>query len=292
MRVLIIGCGYVGVPLGAKLARAGHEVHGLRRSSAAVPELSAAGITPIVADITRPETLDRRPAAYDWVVLCAASAGGGAADYRRVYLEGSQNVLEWLAPSAPRKLVYTSSTSVYGQTDGSLVDETSPAEPATETAQVLLQTEALWVEAARQGELPAVVLRLAGIYGPSRGYWLKQYLKGEASIEGRGERFLNMIHRDDVVGAVESALQAAQPGEIFNVVDNEPVRLLDYFQWLSQRLGGPLPPFIPEGSGAARKRGATNKRVSNAKLTHQLDCHLKYPTFREGHEVEIPSLCC
>ena len=113
MRVLIVGCGYVGVPLGAELVRLGHEVFGLRRNPAAEAELKAAGIQPLVGDVTRPETLAKLPRDFDWVVNCVA-AGGDAENYREVYLQGTRNLIEWLAPNPPKKFVYTSSTSVYG----------------------------------------------------------------------------------------------------------------------------------------------------------------------------------
>jgi nucleoside-diphosphate-sugar epimerase len=286
MRILIVGCGYVGLSLGAELARQGHEVCGLRRTRAAEAELKSAGIVPVTADITRPETLAALPASYDWVVHCVSSSHGGAEEYRRVYLQGTRNLLAWLAAAPLQKFVYTSSTSVYGQTDGSVVDETSPAEPAAETAQVLVETEEVLLEAARQREFPAVILRVAGIYGPGRGYWFKQYLEGEAKIEGDGRRFLNMIHRDDVIGSIVAALKQARPGEVYNATDDEPVSQLGFLQWLSEKLGRPLPPFVPEDTETARKRALTNKRISNRKLKADLNYKFKYPTFREGYTAE------
>src|SRR5476649_1970488 len=101
MRVLIVGCGYVGLPLGAKLVRQGHVVFGLRRSVLAGAELQAAGVTPLHADITRPDTLKNLPRDFDWVVNCTASGGGGEEDYRKIYLEGNSNLVSWLADSPP-----------------------------------------------------------------------------------------------------------------------------------------------------------------------------------------------
>src|SRR6266511_348334 len=141
MRVLIAGCGYVGVPLGAELARQGHEVFGVRRSAEAAAELTAAGIRLCVADITKPEDLAKLPGPFDWIVDCVSSSKGGVEEYRQVYLQGSHNLIEWLSTSPPKKFVYTSSTSVYGQRDGSLVKETSPTAPASETSKVLIETE-------------------------------------------------------------------------------------------------------------------------------------------------------
>ena len=237
MRVLIAGCGYVGLSLGSELVRQGHQVFGLKRTGSGQTELAAAGITLIRADITQPETLAGLPSGCDWVVHCASAAGGGIDDYRAVYLQGARNLLEWLKPNPPRKFVYTSSTSVYGQNDGSWVDETSPTEPQAATAKVLVDAEKLLMDAAWRVSFPAVVLRVAGIYGPARGYWLKQFLSGEARIEEDGSRFLNMIHRDDVTGAIISALKSGRPGEIYNAADDEPVTQLELFKWLATSLG-------------------------------------------------------
>src|SRR6185312_8392765 len=96
MRVLIIGTGYVGLPLAAELARRGHEVFGLRRDAAGGPALAAAGIQPIIADITHPAELAKLRSDFDWVVNCVASGGGSAEEYRRTYLQGMRNVVDWL----------------------------------------------------------------------------------------------------------------------------------------------------------------------------------------------------
>jgi len=89
-------------------------------------ELRAAGIKPLIADITQAEALAKLPRDYDWVVNCVSSSHGGAEDYRRVYLQGMRNLVEWLGVAPLRRFIYTSSTSVYGQTDGSIVTEASP----------------------------------------------------------------------------------------------------------------------------------------------------------------------
>ena len=280
MRVLIVGCGYVGLPLGAELLRQGHAVFGLRRSGA--DELRAAGIGPLRADVTRVETLATLPRDFDWVVNCAASGGGSAEDYRRLYWDGNRNLNSWLAEAPPKKFVYTSSTSVYGQDDGAIVTETSPADPETPTAQVLVETEKLLLAAARGG-FPAVIVRAAGIYGPGRGHACKQFLRGEARLEGDGLRFMNMIHRDDLAGAIIAALARGEPGEIYNAADDEPVTQLAFFTWLAAELRRALPPQAAADEESWRKRGLTNKRVSNTKLRTRLGYEFKYPDFRAGY---------
>ena len=192
-------------------------------------------------------------------------------------------MVTWLGNSPPEKFVYTSSTSVYAQYDGSLVTEQSPAQPETATAQVLVQTEQLLLAAARN-HFPAIVLRVAGIYGPGRGHAFKQFLSSEARIEGNGSRFLNMIHRDDLTGVIMAALERGRPGEIYNAADNEPVTQREFFEWLATRLKRPLPPRVDAHEEVRRKRGLTNKRVSNAKLRAELGYEFKFPDFRAGYE--------
>jgi nucleoside-diphosphate-sugar epimerase len=286
MHVLIVGCGYVGLPLGKELVRRGHEVSGLRRSVLAEAELQAAGITPLHADITQPETLAKLPRDFDWVVNCAAS-GGGADEYRKIYLEGNRNLAAWLDGSPLKKFVYTSSTSVYGQNDGSFVTEKSPVEPEAETSKILVEAEKLLLSAVAERQFPAVILRVAGIYGPGRGHFFKSFLRGEARIEGDGSRFLNMIHREDLIGVIIAALETGKPGEIFNAADSEPVSQLNFFEWLAAELKRPVPLKIPADAEVWRKRGLTNKRVSNAKLRSTLKYEFQFPDFRAGYAAEV-----
>jgi nucleoside-diphosphate-sugar epimerase len=283
MRALIVGCGYVGLPLGQELRRAGHEVFGLRRSVNADAELREAGIQPVTADITRPETLHHLSGSFDWVIHCVAAGGRDPEAYRQLYVEGTRNLLRHLAPEPPQRFVYTSSTGVYAQDDGSWVDEESPTEPTSETGRLLREAEQVLLSAYQETRFPAILLRLAGIYGPGRGYWLKSFLSGTATLEGPGDRFLNMVHRDDVVAAVLAALHRGKPGEICNVVDDEPVRQRDLYCWLAETLHQPMPPSAAPPSGHGRRR-ATNKRISNHKLKTWLQAPLRYPTFRQGFD--------
>ncbi len=268
MKILIIGCGYVGLPLGQALARAGHEVHGVRRT-----DFTAEGITPHTIDITAPNAFDALPRDFDWVINTVSSARGDTETHRAVFVDGTKNLLDWLDDSSARVL-FTSSTSVYPQTDGDWVDETSRAKPEGGTAQNLARAEELFLNAPQA----ATVLRVAGIYGPERGYLFRQFLKGEAVLTEGGARWMNMIHRDDVMSAILSAMEL--PPSIYNVADDKPVTQRAFFDWLAMRLSKPMP---PEGEAVSRKRVATSKRVRNAKLK-ETGWQLRFPTFREGYE--------
>lgn len=284
MRALVIGCGYVGLPLAIRLVELGHEVWGARRSPD-TGELAKHGIKPLAMDISKPISLAEN---FDWVVNLVSSSKGGPEEYRQVYLEGNRNLAAWAKEHPVKKLVYSSSTSVYGQTDGSSVKENSPAEPATETSRILLEAERALLDAAPA--VPSVVLRVAGIYGPDRGHLFQQYLRNESKIPGKGDRIINMIHRDDLIGVIIAALKSGRPGEIYNVVDDEPVQLVHFYRWLSETLGKWMPPFVAEETAPERKRAITSKKVQNRRMKIELGAQLKYPTFRQGYTSEIKRL--
>lgn len=290
MRTLIIGCGYIGAELGRVLLAAGHQVDGVVRSPESLERLERLGIKPWVADLGVRGSLDGLPRDYEWVVHCASSSKGGVEAYRQVFVDGMKNLLEWTSGLPLKRLVYTSSTSVYGQTDGSQVKESSPTEPATETGKMLVEAERLLISAAGERGLPAVILRVAGIYGPDRGHLFHQFLKNEARLQGDGLRWINMIHRTDVVGGMSAALRDGRKGEVYNLVDDEPVTQLQFLRWLSETLGKWMPPAAEAHELEGRKRGLTNKRVSNRRLKMELGYRLVFPSFRQGYTDEIRRL--
>jgi nucleoside-diphosphate-sugar epimerase len=284
MRILIIGCGYVGLRLGQLLAQSGHSVFGLRRNAQADSELRDSSITPIHGDITDPSTLTELQGSFDVVVNLVSSSKGGAEEYRQVYLEGTRHIIRWLTTSQPRAYLYTSSTSVYAQADGSWVTEVSSAHPDSATSQILLETERELLTAHRSSGFPAIILRASGIYGPGRGHLFKQFVRGEATLREDGSHWINMIHVEDLAAAIAHLIDHGQPGEIYNATDDEPVTQREFLHWLSERLHRPVPPHAPADPN--RKRGLTNKRVSNSKLK-STGFQFTYPTFREGYAPEL-----
>ena len=264
-RVLIVGCGFVGEATADLFHAAGWEVVGWTHSEESAARLASVKSYPVEAhDITDPGHVREAARGFpgsgelDALVDCVSSGrGGGPEAYRRVYLEGARN-LRAAFPQAGR-FVYTGSTSVYAQTDGSAVDEGSPAEPDRETGRILRETEAV-VLAAPGG----AVARLAGIYGPGRSNLLRKFLAGEAVVEGDGGRWLNQIHRDDAATALFRLAQADAPPGTFNVADDSPLTQLELYRALAADLGRELPPYGPEDRN--RKRGWTSKRVQNGRL--------------------------
>ena len=277
-RVLIAGCGFVGLATARVLHGAGSEVRGLTHSEESARVLAAEPFAVFAADLTDREALDAQAAWQPEVVIhCASSGRGGVEQYQRVYLEGVRNLAKIFQP---RMLVFTSSTSVYAQTSGEWVTELSVAAPDRETGKVLRETEDLVL--ARGG----AVARLAGIYGPGRSVLLRKFLASEAVLEDGGGRFINQAHRDDIASALALLVSQGASG-IFNVADHKPMTQREVYEWLARRFGRLLPPEGP--IDPHRKRGWTNKRVSNAKL-RALGWAPRYPSFLDAVEREGQSL--
>ncbi len=244
MKLLLIGHGYLGRETARVFRAAGWEV---------VPVSLSGGGDSLACDVGDLNQVKSLPAA-DFIVHCAASGRGGAEAYQRVYVDGCRN-LTAAFPGVP--LLFTSSTSVYAQTDGSVVTEESPVLPERETGRLLLEAERVTLAAG------GIVARLSGIYGPERSVILKKFLSGEALIEEDGRRFLNQIHRDDAARAILH-LATSRAGGVFNVSDSTPLSQIGCYGELGRIFGRPLPPAGPRDPD--RKRGWTHKRVSNEKL--------------------------
>jgi nucleoside-diphosphate-sugar epimerase len=198
---------------------------------------------------------------------------------REVYVNGFASALDAL-PDGLRRLIYISSTSVYGQLAGEWIDEDSPREPLTEEGRICLAAE----QALEQHSLAvrSCILSLAGIYGPGRVPRREALAQG-APIAARPDAYLNLIHVDDAATAVVAAAKHPQPGRRYLVADGHPVIRREYYRELARLWGLGEPRFAAASAETASTgRGATNKRVTNRRLLSELKLNLKYPSYREG----------
>jgi nucleoside-diphosphate-sugar epimerase len=272
LRVLIAGCGYVGSRLAASLVAEGHEVIGLRRRPEGLPP----GVHPLAADLTDPRSLEAVPEVD--AAVYAASAGGRTDEaYAAAYVHGVETLGARLERASPglRRLVFVSSTGVYGQRHGEWVDETSPTQPERFTGRRLLEGEAR-VRATGRG----VVVRLGGIYGPGRTSLIERVRSGRATVSPGPPRYTNRIHRDDAAEAVRVMLTAEAPPEVVIGVDSAPVPEREVLAWLAERLGVPPPREAPPEPGG--RRVGQGKRCCNALLLGR-GVVLRHPTYREGY---------
>ncbi|WPJ98008.1 NAD-dependent epimerase/dehydratase family protein [Coraliomargarita algicola] len=283
--VIIFGCGYVGTALARHLIQQGVRVGALTRNAEQAAGLRALGLEEVIeAELDSAEWHGQVRGRYQAVVNCVSSAGGGLAGYRKSYLAGQQSILDWARSQSIGSYVYTSSTSVYPQDGGATVDESADTRAAPPTGQVLLESEALFAEAAF---LPNwYVLRLAGIYGPGRHYLLDQIRDGAGEIPGRGDYALNMIHLEDIVAAICAVISGGAPAGIYNIADDGPATKAEVLTYLAKALGLSSPVFNPENvSERLKRRGGRmpHRLISNKKAREALDWRPKFPSFREGY---------
>ncbi|MCC9145985.1 MULTISPECIES: NAD-dependent epimerase/dehydratase family protein [unclassified Arthrobacter] len=274
MTVLIAGCGDLGTEAGLRFAAAGFSVLGWRRS----PEKLPAQITGSAVDLTA-GNLPHIPADTDVVVIAVAADQRTEEAYRAAYLTGTANVLDALERDGvqPRRILFVSSTAVYGDADGGEVDEETPAAPASATGAVILEAEQL----LHTRRPDAVVLRLSGIYGPGRTRLIDSVTAGTAVVPARTQ-LTNRIHRDDAAAAiVHLTTRVSSPAPLYVGVDMEPVELADVLGFLAAELGRQLPP----ASETSTSRGG-NRRLSNRRL-RGTGFEFAYPTYREGYRAVL-----
>ena len=273
-RILIVGAGDVGGRLAVTLAAQGHQVWALRRS---LPERRQAlpGVHCLVADVTQPDTLTVLPEQLDIVVTALSPGESGVAAYRRVYVEGTRQLMQALSGQALVHHFWVSSTSVYGQSQGEWVDADTPAQPGTDTAHALLAAEAV----AQSAGWPCSIVRFGGLYGPGR-HWLLRWVSSGRPVQQHPPSWSNRIHVEDAAGFLAHLVMLALTGQplraIYIGVDDAPTPQHEVLVWLAAQLGCP-PPTI-----ANQPDASLGKRLSNRSLRDS-GYVLRYPDFRTGY---------
>ena len=267
MNVLIAGCGDVGSVLATLLLKDGHSVHGLKRNVASLP----AGVLPIQADLTNPETLGNLPENIDTLVFMPTPASRDKAGYESIFIEGWKNVWAGLKSKPARSLV-VSSTAVYGESGGAIVNEDTPPEPTGFNGKVLLEMERL---AARCTDA-VINVRISGIYGPGRERLIRLAATGGLEVQKDPPQYTNRIHRDDAAAALKHLMELAEPESLYVATDDSPASRYDVIKWLAEAQGRPGPRVVNESSRPLGKR-VDNKRIRNSGF------ELKYPDYRSGY---------
>lgn len=281
-RILIAGCGKIGLRL-AHLLSSDHQVWGLSRTypyAATQPaETGNTSIHFLTADVSIPETLTGNlPDNIDYLVYCLAPSERTESAYRRVYLDGLNNIISALPGNQPiKRLYFISSTSVYHQNDGQEIDEGSPAQATGFSGKVLLEAEST----CRNSIHPSTIIRFSGIYGAQRDYLIRQVKTGQATLSDT-VRFSNRIHEDDCVGFIRHLIQQeihGKPNEaLYLASDSQPVDANEVLKFIASRLNITLK--YKHNNQSNRRAGS--KRCCNKKM---LDSGylLHYPGYQEGY---------
>lgn len=281
-RLMILGCGYVGTRVAQLALESDMTVHALTRNEARAHEVESLGSDKVIVErLHETRWHGATDIHYDYVLNCVSSAGNGMEGYRQSYVDGMRSILEWARKQLLHMgtFVYTSSTGVYPQGDGEAVDESSPTEPASERASILLEAERIL-----RYEMPCsrwFIMRLAGIYGEGRHYLLNALKQGESVLPGFGEHTLNLIYRDDAAQAILASFLSDDGlgNRIYNLSDNHHASKAALVQWLAAQLQVPVPTF----DEVAGLRRVPNRKIISKRIQDELNWKPCYPSYQEGY---------
>lgn len=251
-RVLIAGCGDLGWRVAQRLLARGDAVHALRRT----PPDGGDGIGWLRGDLADPASLVDLPTRITQLVFLPTPDAREPAAYRAVFVEGLRNLMAALARAPLRRVLFVSSSAVYGDHAGAWVDETTAPAPPGFNGEILLAAER-WL-AART--VPSVVLRLAGLYGPGRLQLIERLRAGRASVPRAAAHWANRMHSEDAAAAIAHLLSLPAPQSLYIGVDDTPLPLDVLYDDLAARIGAPRPHAGPAPAGVG------SKRLSNARL--------------------------
>ena len=282
--LLIVGCGDIGMRVAA-LLRGRWRLLALTSNPARVPELRRAGMQPIVGDLDDPRSLGRLAGLADAVLHLAPPPAAGRHDTR------TRNLLAALArKSSVRRIVYASTSGVYGDCGGALIDEARGVNPRSERAQRRVDAEARLRWFGRAHQVRVSLLRIPGIYAADRpgGHPRERLLRGTAVLRAQDDVYTNHIHADDLARICVAALQRGLPQRAVNASDDTAMQMGDYFDLAADLCGLARPPRITRAT-AETTLGAMqlsfmseSRRLVNRRLKTELRVRLRYPTVQQG----------
>jgi nucleoside-diphosphate-sugar epimerase len=259
MKVLIVGCGYIGTATAKLWKKKNYHITGTVKTAEKVPTLTQVVNRCLIMKGDDEEELVPLIAEHDLILVCLASKD--PEQYENTYLQTSQFFKKLaLEMDMPRHLIYTGSTSVYGDHHGQWVDESSELKSDTEQGKILIETEKNFLSLAHVG-WTCSVLRLSEIYGPERELSHRVKMGGKQKLPGTGEQYTNMVHQTDCVQAIDYAYRHKLEG-IFNVTDDEHPTRKDLYDAVSHKFHLPKVQWDPTHPSLH----GGNKRVSNHKI--------------------------
>ena len=277
MKRLVVGCGYLGLRVAKRWLAAGDSVFAITRSESRAKDLQTEGISPIVGDVTSPESLDNLPE-VDSVLFAVGMDRTKYSDIRLVYVDGLKHILERLAETTSH-LIYISSTGVYGDFGGQWIDETAATQPAREGGKACLEAEQLIAKS--KFATRSTVLRFAGIYGPDR-VPTRNLIQSKDWKKLSAAGYLNLIHVDDGAKIVTIVADTDPSGETFVVSDGQPSLRKQYYEFIAKQFGVDKIPWEESKVKPEQSRSGTSKRISNRKLMEQFEIQLDFPDYKSG----------
>lgn len=280
--LVIVGCGDIGVRLARLVLVQGGAVSALARSKESAARLEGYGITPFPGNLDQAESLVGLPVAGKALVYLAPPPGGGPIDSRvRKFCQNCTGT------RVPEKVVYVSTSGVYGDCGGGLVDEQTPVNPQTSRAKRRVDAENCLTAWGQEQGVPVVILRVTGIYGPGR-LPIARLKQGHPVLNEAESPPTNRIHADDLAQVCLAALERGEAGAVFNVSDGQPGTMTQYFNAIAELLGLPRPQQV----SMEEARQVMNpmmlsylseaRRMDNRKMIQELGVVLQYPDLEAG----------
>ncbi|PIS03068.1 MAG: NAD(P)-dependent oxidoreductase [Chlamydiae bacterium CG10_big_fil_rev_8_21_14_0_10_42_34] len=259
MNILIIGCGYIGTEVAAIWKKKGHHVTATTRNPDKLDALSKVAQKSVILKGNDEDELVPLIAENDLILITVAADSRDL--YESAYLNTAQ-ILRHLAleMDMPRDLIYTSSTSVYGDHNGQWVDETSELLAKSDRAKILVEAEKTYLSLSELG-WNVCILRFSEIYGPGRELSNRVKQLEDHTLPGKGDHYTNMIHKEDCASAIDYCQRHHLEG-IYNLTDDDHPTRKDLYNAISHKFG--LPPVKWDPGHSALHSG--NKRVSNHKI--------------------------
>lgn len=277
MHVLVAGCGWLGTAVAARLMARGDRVTGVRTDPGRARALRDLGIEPLVLDLADPAAAERIPPGVEAILALQAAREGDPGSYRRAYVLANATLLLAAGRLGVRALVYTGSTGIFAQRDGSDVDESTLAGAGSGPAAVLAEAERLFLDAARAGT-PARIVRLSGLYGAGRTWVIDRVRSGAMALGPGDGTWMNSCHQDDAAETVIAALDRGRDGRIYHATDALPMRRREVIRHVAARLG------IPPPEAAAGAAPGPDRRILGAATRAELGLELMWPSLKEGLE--------
>jgi len=268
-RVLLIGCGDLGQRVARRFLARGDTVYALRRNP---PADDTRGIHWLQGDITRPDTLPTLPQGVTRLIHLPSPGARDPDAYRGVFVDGLRNVLQALDASALQRIVFVSSSAVYGEHHGDWVTEDTPPAPQGFNGRVLLEAEA----ALAAQPVSSTALRLAGLYGPGRMQLIERLRSGAAGAPVEPEHWANRIHIDDAAAAVVHLALLPKVEAVYIGCDDTPLPLHVLYADLARLIGAAAPRVAPAPANVGSKK-LSNARLRASGLT------LQWPDSRAGY---------
>ena len=282
MHVLIAGCGWLGSAVARGLVDRGDRVTGVRSDSERAEALRDLGVQPLVLDLADPRSVSRIPHDVDAIIAMQSAKGEGETFYRRAYIEVNRTLLMVAQRQPLRAFIYTGSTGVFGQRDGSDVDENTPPAPASPTARVLLEAEQLILKAANEG-VPARIVRLSGLYGPGRTWMVEHMRRGILTLGPGDDVWMNSCHQDDAALTILTALDQGRDGAVYHATDALPMRRREVIMFLADRLG-----IVSTRVNTQPDSGGPNRRIWGERTRAEFGIHLRWTSLCEGLAPTLP----